>query len=182
MVESILTAAARIFAKHGYAKATTNRIAQAAGISVGSLYQYFPSKDAIAVTLLRRYREHLARLVAQRIEEAKTETFAAFVRGLLSDLLQDRALPPGLQRVLIEVVLRTDARREVLGFEEQLEASLAAALRTKTLHPHPEVGAFILVRVMLSVVQGAVADRPQLNTPVLLDELTRLVMSYIPVI
>src|ERR1700736_5178789 len=48
MVETILEAAARVFVREGYARATTNRIAAAAGISVGSLYQYFPGKDAIA--------------------------------------------------------------------------------------------------------------------------------------
>ena len=51
--------------RHGALVATgfTNRIATAAGVSVGSLYQYFPSKDAIAVELLRRYRESLVELV-----------------------------------------------------------------------------------------------------------------------
>jgi AcrR family transcriptional regulator len=180
MVEGILEAAARVFIKQGFAKATTNRIAEAAGISVGSLYQYFPSKDAIAVELLRRYRERVVNTIARRVQEAKPETFADFVRTLLKDMLNDASIDPTLQRVLIEQVLRTSARREMLGFEEQLEATIANTLRATM--PEPEVAAFVLVRAVLSVVQAAVADRPKLNTPVLVDELTRLVVGYVGVV
>src|SRR5689334_22267478 len=70
MVATLLEAATRVFVKEGYAKATTNRIATAAGVSVGSLYQYFPSKDAIAVELLRRYREGLIELIGARLGAA----------------------------------------------------------------------------------------------------------------
>jgi AcrR family transcriptional regulator len=47
MFETLLEAAAPVFVREGYARATTNRIADAAGVSVGSLYQYFPSKDFV---------------------------------------------------------------------------------------------------------------------------------------
>src|SRR3954470_13240534 len=93
MVATLLEAATRVFVKEGYAKATTNRIAAAAGVSVGSLYQYFPSKDAIAVELLRRYRDQLVALIAGRIQGIEIagpvtpEIFAGVIRGLLGDLL-----------------------------------------------------------------------------------------------
>ncbi|KAB2352238.1 TetR/AcrR family transcriptional regulator [Actinomadura rudentiformis] len=65
----ILAAAARVFAEHGYASGTTDRIAAQAGLSIGSLYQYFPNKDAILVTLAQAHlddtiqaaRTHLTR-------------------------------------------------------------------------------------------------------------------------
>ena len=53
--ERILTAAAHVFAEHGYAAGTTNRIAERARISIGSLYQYFPNKDTILASLLVRH-------------------------------------------------------------------------------------------------------------------------------
>ena len=56
-VERILDAAARIFQDQGYAGATTNEIADEAEVSVGSVYQYFPNKDAILVALTRRHIE-----------------------------------------------------------------------------------------------------------------------------
>ena len=56
LVAAILEAAVQVLAKEGAARFTTVRVAEKAGVSVGSLYQYFPSKDAIAVELLRRVR------------------------------------------------------------------------------------------------------------------------------
>jgi AcrR family transcriptional regulator len=56
-VEAVLEAAARVLLREGYTRATTNRIAEAAGVSVGSLYQYFADKDEIFESLLRRQTE-----------------------------------------------------------------------------------------------------------------------------
>ena len=180
MVETLLEAAARVFVKEGYGKATTNKIAAAAGVSVGSLYQYFPSKDAIAVELLRRYREGLVALVATRLGNADRQTFGEVVHDLLGALVRAENINPALHRVLIEQVLRTSARREMIGFEERLEEVLAAALRGAEANvPDYELAAFILVRVVLSVVQSAVVDRPKFKTPALVDDLTRLVVAYV---
>lgn len=180
MVATLLEAATRVFVKEGYAKATTNRIATAAGVSVGSLYQYFPSKDAIAVELLRRYRDGLVDLIATRLGSATRETFATVVRELIGDLLRAEGINPALHRVLIEQVLRTSARREMLGFEERLEAVLADAIRKAGIAlDDPELSSFVLVRVVLSVVQSVVVDRPRFKTPAMADELTHLVMGYV---
>lgn len=180
MVATLLEAATRVFVKEGYAKATTNRIAAAAGVSVGSLYQYFPSKDAIAVELLRRYREGLIELIGARLGTATAETFPRVVRELLGELLRAEGINPALHRVLIEQVLRTTARAEMLGFEERLETVLGAALRSANVElEEPELVAFVLVRVVLSVVQSVVVDRPRYKTPALADELTHLVLAYV---
>jgi AcrR family transcriptional regulator len=63
-VERILEAAARIFHEQGYVGATTNDIADEAGVSVGSLYQYFPNKDALLATLTTRHIEHTTAALA----------------------------------------------------------------------------------------------------------------------
>lgn len=180
MVATLLEAATRVFVKEGYAKATTNRIAAAAGVSVGSLYQYFPGKDAIAVELLRRYRDGLVELVAARLAPVTKETFASVVRDLIGELLRAEGINPALHRVLIEQVLRTSARREMLGFEERLEAVLADAMRRADVAlEDAELSSFLLVRVVLSVVQSVVVDRPRFKTATMADELTHLVIGYV---
>jgi AcrR family transcriptional regulator len=184
MVETILQAAARVFVKHGYAKATTNRIAEAAGISVGSLYQYFPSKDAIAVELLRLYRETLLDLVHRHLAGAFGSTLESAVRALLQALLQADGINPALHRVLIEQVLRTSARGEIRGFEERVEGMLADAIRAAkgaVFAGDPDVTAFVLVRAVLGAVHAAVVDRPSLNGPELVDQVTRLVVRFLAV-
>ena len=182
IVEVILEAAARVFVRHGYARATTNRIAEAAGISVGSLYQYFPSKDAIAVEILRRYRETLLALVRKHLDGVGEATLEPVVRALLGALLRAEGIEPALHRVLIEQVLRTSARGEISGFEERLEGALADAIRNANgalFGRDPDTTSFVLVRAVLGAVHAAVVDRPSLNGPALVDELTRLVVRFL---
>ena len=182
MVEALLEAAARVFVAEGYAHATTNRIAAAAGVSVGSLYQYFPSKDAIAVELLRRYREGVIAVVGARLDGVTRETFPTVVRVLLHDLLRAEGIHPTLHRVLVEQVLRTSARREVLGFEERLEALIGRTIReiSPDSSQDPALAAFIVVRVVLSVIQSVVVERPK-DASAVIEALTQLVSGYVGV-
>jgi AcrR family transcriptional regulator len=180
-VDAILEAAARVFASEGYEAATTNRIAEEAGTSVGSLYQYFPSKDAIAVELARRFRAGRLAFVRAQLESVGEKPLASVVRAMFSSFLKADGIRPELYRVLIAQVLRSDAE-ELRGYEEKLEALVAAALRR--VQPPPEVEdfeltAFMLVRLVLALVHSANADRPRYNTPALAHELTRLVVAYL---
>ncbi|MFI5299014.1 MAG: TetR/AcrR family transcriptional regulator [Polyangiales bacterium] len=180
-VETILAAAAHVFVREGHARATTNRIAIAAGVSIGSLYQYFPSKDAIAVELLRRYRARILSLVSERLSAIEEASFEVVVRALMKSLLRAEGIDPGLHRVLIEQVLRTPARREVHGFEDSLEALLADIFRrvdSRKKIDH-DLRAFLVVRVVLAVIHAAIVDRPHVDRDAVADELTRMVVRYV---
>jgi len=181
-VDLILTAATRLFVQEGYARATTNRVADAAGVSVGSLYQYFPSKDAIAIELLKRYRERLFARIAARVGEMNAVTFRGVVRALVGALLHDDEIDNSLRSVLIERVMRTEARGEIEAFEERIEGIVADALRgarTRVAINDNALCAFILVRAVVAVIHGAVVDSPKYNTPALVDEVTHLIVAYI---
>ena len=88
-VEQIVQAATQVFADRGYAGATTNHIAERAGVSIGSLYQYFPNKEAILVSLAKRHIEiagnTLMGLVAERnlYETDLTELLRLFIKATL---------------------------------------------------------------------------------------------------
>lgn len=84
-MEQILDAAGRVFARAGYPAATTNAIAAEAGISPGSLYQFFPNKDAIAEALEARYAEHI-----RAAHSAASQDLA----GLPIDQAVDRLVAP----------------------------------------------------------------------------------------
>lgn len=99
-VEAILGAAAHILKRDGASGLTTNRIAEAAGVSVGSLYQYFPNKEAIIVALIRaqldRDDAHLGQVVAAQGADVHVGVLAIFrelcvyqhaLAPLLSELL-----------------------------------------------------------------------------------------------
>ena len=58
-VREIVEAAARVFEERGYAGANTNRVAEWAGVSIGSFYQYFPNKESILAVLLEMLVRYL---------------------------------------------------------------------------------------------------------------------------
>jgi AcrR family transcriptional regulator len=82
----LLDAAAEVFAENGYAKATTNAVAARAGVSPGTLYQFFGNKEALAVGLAERYRAALA--------EAHEQAFDTDHASLPLPELVDRMVDP----------------------------------------------------------------------------------------
>lgn len=126
-VEDILAAAAQVFDAVGYAAGTTNRIAERAGVSIGTLYQYFPNKDALAVALLERHVEQGQRMFGELIQHARVQrqglrqTLRMFVEAML-DLHADR---PRLYHLLLEEVPRP---RRVEAKRVQAEAAAAHAV------------------------------------------------------
>lgn len=72
-VALILDAGARIFEERGYSGATTNHVAEAAGVSIGSLYQYFPNKDALLVGLESRHLDHAAAELAHLADRWRSD-------------------------------------------------------------------------------------------------------------
>src|SRR5205085_6092034 len=77
-VDTLLAATARVLVKEGYDRASTNKIADAAGVSIGSLYQYFPTKEALVAAVIRRHmgemmdvlRASLVRVAAMPLADA----------------------------------------------------------------------------------------------------------------
>ncbi|WP_242902810.1 TetR/AcrR family transcriptional regulator [Actinomadura terrae] len=99
--ERILTAAAHVFAEHGYAAGTTNRIAERAGVSIGSLYQYFPNKDAILAELLVRHIDRGSWTAPDRLDLSPGSLEAA-VRTWVRDAVANHGEDPQLLRIMIE--------------------------------------------------------------------------------
>ncbi|MFJ8858982.1 TetR/AcrR family transcriptional regulator [Streptomyces sp. NPDC102451] len=99
--ERILVAAAHVFAEHGYAAGTTNRIAEHARISIGSLYQYFPNKDAILAELMVRHIDRGTWTQADRTD-LSAGTLEAMVRSLVRDAIDNHRDDPQLLRIMIE--------------------------------------------------------------------------------
>ncbi len=103
-VEAILTAAAHIFAELGYAACTTNKIALRAGVSIGSLYQYFPNKDAIIVSLTEQmFQEGLkmTEAIVKNTEKSQApfrEKLRRFIEGMVALHMKN----PKLHKILAE--------------------------------------------------------------------------------
>ena len=150
-VEDILTAAAQVFEKHGYAAGTTNRTAERAGVSIGTLYQYFPNKEALAVALLERHlaegMRRMADWVAGCVAQPRGlhQALHVFVEGML-DLHADR---PRLQHILLEETPLPPRLHDALLRAEREAARTVAGL----LRLYPEVRRRDLERAAYIAVQ-----------------------------
>ena len=128
-VDAILEGAARVFAERGHAGGTTNHIAEAAGVSVGSLYEYFPNKDAILVALAERQRDAMVERVRGALRDpGTTPAVRPVLEGLVVGLLDAHATDPQLHRVLF-----TDAPHppELHACVLQMEESLTRDLQRR---------------------------------------------------
>lgn len=99
-VEAILSAAAGILERDGPARLTTNAVAAEAGVSIGSLYQYFPNKEALTAALIERSAGSLERSIAQAGQDARTMLFEAGLRLLVRTVVQHQLGRPALERTL----------------------------------------------------------------------------------
>jgi AcrR family transcriptional regulator len=154
-VTAILGAAARVFAADGYAAGTTNHIAERAGVSVGSLYEYFPNKDALLVALMEDHiREGAAILEAVAAETAAvTPPLRTVVRRFARAMVDLHARDRALHRVLFEEAPLPPRVRRMLADVEQVVADRVATF----LHRHPEVTApdlHLAAAVVVQAVEG----------------------------
>jgi AcrR family transcriptional regulator len=101
----IREAAAQVLLRHGYARATTNRIAELAGVSVGTIYQYFKDKDAVFDALIRGEIEDLKQRLVDAAPDPKVPLTEA-LRNLLSSIISARPEAPALYRALEQVRTR----------------------------------------------------------------------------
>ncbi|GAA4906674.1 AcrR family transcriptional regulator [Nonomuraea thailandensis] len=163
-VAVILEAAAQLFQRYGYAGTTTNKIAERAGVSIGSLYQYFPNKDALLVALAEHHLAQSGEQVAQVLARAaeRRPSLLELLTGLVrcvADLHTDR---PALHRLLFDQAPRTPglvARfRET---EQRIAHALAGELRRIGAGgPDPELSGLLAVQGIEAHLHGALLDPP----------------------
>jgi AcrR family transcriptional regulator len=183
MVEAILEAAARVLVKHGLEHTTTNHIATAAGVSIGSLYQYFPSKEALVVALLERHMDDMRSLILSALEDVRQLPLRPAARAIIELVVRAHAVDPALHRVLMDQVPRTGRIAELANFEKDLHRMVVAwleahrsELRVKDL----ELAAFLAGATVEAITHFTVLYQPErLRDPAFLDEATDLVVRYL---
>ena len=98
--EAILEAAARILESLGFTGFNTNAVAELAGVSIGSLYQYFPSKDALIVELIRRERAKLSHHIVEAIQQHEAVDLKEKLKLIIQAAVQHQLSRPQLARTL----------------------------------------------------------------------------------
>lgn len=181
-VERILEAGRQVLIDDGYETFSTNRVAVAAGISPGSLYQYFSDKSAILDIVISRYwedvSERTASALALQVNTAGTPAIRSVADALLAGLEQD----PTLLRVLTEELPASRNRDRhaalVTRVRDLTAAYLHAGAVAKT-RPDPQLTAWVLVVAMENIALRWVLDRPPYPREAVLEEMVALTAGYL---
>lgn len=182
MVERIIDAGQAVLIAHGYDGASTNRIAQAAGISPGSLYQYFPNKDAVLGATLDRYNSEVSERVRAQVLENMNDTPETALRQSVSALLDALGNQPELLRAVVEQTPRLSVGNTVVNFEDQIADLTRAALTLRGYRPPDDTdiptAAWMLVRTVEHLTVRFILDRPDIPRDIFLTNITRMILNY----
>jgi AcrR family transcriptional regulator len=161
-VNAILDAVIRLLRRAGSSSITTNRVAAAAGVSIGSVYQYFPNKRAIFIALHERHIEQVDQTLQRKISESADEPLERLVAHLMDGMIEVHAADPELATLLdSEVPHRADRARE---FSVRLHRPLRDALK-----PHVQsmggpakldLRVFLLANMLDALGHAVVLRRP----------------------
>ena len=182
-VDAILGGATQVLVRVGYERTNTTLIARAAGVSVGTLYQYYPNKDAVLSALLERILSEVTQGLRLVVRATLNEPLAARVRAMVHATLAYKAQNPRLHRVLKTELGRLDGIKAMRQLSEPVMALLGELLGTSQTELQlrdPARAAFIAYNTVEGVVSAALLDAPDaLTDPSFAHELSDAVMAML---
>ncbi|RKH66102.1 TetR/AcrR family transcriptional regulator [Corallococcus sp. AB049A] len=175
-VDALVQATADILVRDGYAKLTTNRIADRAGVNVASLYQFFPGKEALVAEVQRRHVKAERAAMREVLATRKFSTLKELIQTLVALGFTAHAVNPRLHHALTEEMPARPARK----WDPEDAPMLEALGRFKTDVPDPELALWLIDTVAHAVIHRAVVERPDaLSQGLLQEELVTLLLRYL---
>jgi AcrR family transcriptional regulator len=185
-VDALIEGTARVLIEQGYDRASTNRIAAVAGVSIGSLYQYFPSKEALVAAVAERHQQQLSRVALAAMLKVAERPIEVGARELVSAAIEAHRVDPDLHRVLAEQVPRVGRLAEVdaVGrYAGTFVRGYLEAHRSEIDVPDLDLAAFVLTSTVESLTHNAVLHRPDVlsddKAGSFVDEVTGLLLRYL---
>jgi AcrR family transcriptional regulator len=181
-VQCILDAAAQILGREGEEHLTTNRIAERAGCSIGTLYQYFQDREAIQLALVERERKVIEARIHLALRDVKPGAREDTIRQIVRILIESFRVKWRSRRLLaLKILQRADNRKgpTTVGIVAQyvVEASRTAVGQHRPLN---EAEAFVLTRAITGLLHHAVLEgSPLIGKPAFEDALVRLVLGFL---
>jgi len=178
-VDTILKAAAQILARHGAEAATTNAIAERAGVSVGSLYQYFANREALMSELVRRHVTAMQEVLAGALAGLSARPLPEAVAQLVAAIVAAHRVAPRLHQALHQTMVHSKVDA-IDHFESELETLVCQTLR---VHPSldledPQLTATVLVRALGGLIRTTLRREPErIDDPALAAAMTGMILG-----
>jgi TetR/AcrR family transcriptional repressor of mexJK operon len=185
--EKIIHAAISLIQERGYEKTTSNDIAAAAGVSVGSFYTYFTDKRQLLLTIFDRLADEFSRNIFETIgpEHLFDSDVRANVRHSVASALDDKGIFLGIQRAIHEMVMkdaefaerrRVIMQRSISKLRELISLAKKAGL---TWDVDPETAAFIVHRVVFDLSQDYITGFCDFEKEKAIDALSDMIYRYV---
>jgi len=185
-VDALLEATARVLIKEGYDRASTNKIAAVAGVSIGSLYQYFPSKEALVAAVIDRHMQQVSQVARNALIKVAARPIEIAAREFVSVAIDAHRVNPKLHGVLAEQIPRIGRLENIDAMQRDgyaLVRGYLEAHRDEIDVADPDIAAFICMTVIEALTHAAVLRRPDILTEEkarwFVDEVTRLLVRYL---
>lgn len=179
-VDAIVQTGAHILGKHGWAGFNTNEVAEAAGVSIGSLYQYFPDKQALVEAIRQRHLNDV--LAVLPAADADAAPLPQLVADLVDGMIAAHSVHPALHRVLLEMApphSGSDAAQAAFQkqYLDRYQALVVACPRARS-----KATKALLVQLLSATMEGVIhsaARNGTLESPELKRELVHLISAYL---
>lgn len=181
LVDAVVEATEKVLAEEGAEGLTTTRVAEVAGVSVGSLYQYYPSKESLIAAVIERRIEDDVRWMDTVLPQLAGQPLRVIVRQCLERVVPLFRAETALYRAILahmESVSRDDV---VAAMVAEGTRRFAAMLGRMPIAPDSaDRAAWIVVTALVALVRGAAHERPALlDDPGFIDDLERMTVRYL---
>ena len=181
-VDAILEATIQVLLSVGKERLTTTKVALRAGVSVGTLYQYFPNKSALLQGALKRHMDAVTDAIEVVCKEQKGKTFREMVTALINAFLEAKMRDAETSVALYAVSSDVDGARIVqqMGVRSNKAIVRMLATASEPLTTDPQLVASMLQGMMVGVSRRILeAGAPEKQLEVLRDELIFVACAYL---
>ncbi|MFN4206012.1 MAG: TetR/AcrR family transcriptional regulator [Agrobacterium albertimagni] len=181
-IDAIFEATIQVLIREGTHRLTTTRVAERAGVSVGTMYQYFPHKQALLYALNERYLDRLAEKMEQVCLAQHGKSTREMIEALVTAYWQAKIERRDVTRALYSSAVELDNEALIEAFARRMDAATMAMLQSA---PTASYGDIALVNItFLSVIFGTVRNVFERNLPMpeqeaIREQLIRMCLSYL---
>jgi len=184
-VDALLEATSQVLVAEGYDHTSTNKIALKAGVSIGSLYQYFPNKESLVAALIERHYLEMAAICKESIgKDVQQVTLQQLIRDTIRAMVAIHAVNPKLHAVLQEQIPKVGKLKNLMELHLETREMVRRQLEMRRDDIRVQdlaIAAFVVVETVDSLIHATLLQEdPTHWTPEkIVDEIADLLLAYL---